>query len=133
MNIPRIMELKMKGYCCSQIIMQMGLEGLGLENEDLIKAMAGLCDGMHRGITCGTISAAVCLLYIIDKEQADRLSDEIWDWFDDSFGSTECDTLIQGNPLMKTQICGNLVENTYLKLVEMLEDNDIGFEAHESY
>ena len=29
--------------------MQLGLEGMGRENEDLIAAMAGLCDGMHRG------------------------------------------------------------------------------------
>ncbi|GAB1475679.1 C-GCAxxG-C-C family protein [Bacillota bacterium] len=133
MNIPRIMELKMSGLCCSQIIMKMGLEGLGRGNEDLIKAMAGLCDGMHKGSTCGTISAAVCLLYMIDKEKAGRLADEIWDWFEDSFGSTECNTLIEGNPLKKTQICGDLVENTYLKLLEIFEDNNIAFDAHESY
>ena len=128
MEISRIMELKLQGYCCSQIIMQLGLEGMGRENEDLIAAMAGLCDGMHRGGTCGTISAAVCLLYLIDREQAGFLCDELFDWFEDSFGSTECDELIESSPLKKAAVCGGLVENTYLKLTEMFEDHNIPFQ-----
>jgi hypothetical protein len=131
MEISRIMELKLQGYCCSQIIMQMGLEGLGRENEDLITAMEGLCGGMHRGSICGTLSAALCLLYLVDKERAEEWSNELFDWFEDSFGSAECDVLIDGNPLNRAVICGNLVENTYLKLVEMFEDNNIDFQSEQ--
>ena len=50
----RMMDLRMKGYCCSQIVMQMGLDHLGKENPDLIATSAGRCDGMYSGKTCGT-------------------------------------------------------------------------------
>jgi hypothetical protein len=129
MAMDRIMELKFQGYCCSQIIMQMGLDGIGKENEDLIKAMAGLCDGVHKGEICGTLSAAICLLYLIDKTEAANLQDEIYDWFEDSFGSVKCEELIKGNPLNKAVVCGGLVENTYLKLVEMLGAHRVDFEG----
>ena len=127
MGVPRILELKLQGYCCSQIIMQMGLEGLGRENEDLITAMEGLCGGMHRGSICGTLSAAVCLLYLVDKEKAEDLSNQLFDWFEESFGSADCHVIIGENPMNKALICGNIMENTYLKLLEMFEDNDIDF------
>ncbi|MDD2214998.1 MAG: C-GCAxxG-C-C family protein [Eubacteriales bacterium] len=127
MDIFRIMELKFKGYCCSQMIMQMGLEGLGKENIDLVDAMAGLCDGMHRGKTCGTLSASFCLLYLADKRQADTMCDELHDWFEELFGNTECDILLEGNPLNKAVLCKEIVEGTYLKLVDMFESYDIEF------
>ena len=52
-----ILDLKLKGYCCSQMIMEMGLRRLEKENEDLVSAMAGLCDGMWSGRVCGILSA----------------------------------------------------------------------------
>ncbi|NLT48873.1 MAG: C_GCAxxG_C_C family protein [Clostridiales bacterium] len=131
MEISRIKELKFQGYCCSQIIMQMGLEGTGRENDDLIAAMAGLCDGMHRGKVCGTLSSAICLLYLVAGNQAGRLCDELYEWFEDSYGSVECDTILKGNPINKAAICGDLVESTYLKLVEMFEDNNIDFQSEQ--
>lgn len=129
MGIAKIMELKLKGYCCSQIIMQMGLEAIGKENDDLILAMKGLCDGMRHGEICGTLSSAICLLYLVDSDRAENLSDELYDWFEDSYGSTGCEEILEGNPLNKSIICGGLVENTYLKLTEMFLDNDIPFKT----
>lgn len=128
MDVVRIMEYKLQGYCCSQIIMKMGLDGLGKENDDLIAAMAGLCDGVHRGEICGTLSAAICLLYLIDKDLAENNCDDLYDWFEDSFGSAVCEKILSGDPLNKAVICGGIVENTYLKLVEILEDNGIPFD-----
>jgi len=96
--------------------MQLGLEGIGKEDPDLIAAMAGLCDGVHRGKLCGTLSAASCLLYLINREKAEwTMNDELFDWFEESFGSTECYDLIDGNPINKpvacklTAICSNLI------------------------
>ena len=128
MDIFRIMELKFKGYCCSQIIMQMGLEGLGKENIELVDAMAGLCHGMHSGKTCGTLSAAFCLMYLADKRQANTMCNELYDWFEELFGSTECDILLEGNPLNKAVLCKEIVEGTYLRLVDMFEFYDIEFQ-----
>lgn len=117
-----IFELKLKGYCCSQIIMELGLRKLEKENPDLIKAMAGLCNGLWQGKTCGILSAAICLLYLADPEEAARFNGSAFsEWFDDAFGSTECDLLMEGNPLNRAEKCPAMLEASFMKLCELLE------------
>jgi hypothetical protein len=77
-----IFELRMRGYCCSQILMELGLRKLGKENPDLVQSMAGLCNGLWRDKTCGILSAAICLLYVaVDDEEISKDLDELYDWF----------------------------------------------------
>lgn len=116
-----IFELKLKGYCCSQIIMELGLRRLEKENPDLIAAMAGLCNGIWLGQTCGVISAAICLFYLADPQQAERYSGDLSDWFDATFGSLTCDELIGENPLSKSEKCPMMLDATFKKLSEILE------------
>ena len=117
-----IFELKLKGYCCSQIIMELGLRKLGKANPDLIAAMAGLCNGLWMGKICGILSAAICLLYLTDPEEAERFNASAFsDWFEDAFGSTECDILIEGNPMNKVAKCPAMLESSFLKVCELLE------------
>ena len=68
----KIFTLKMNGYCCSQIIMEIGLELMDRENPDLVEAMAGLCDGAKCGRICGVVSAANCLMYLADAKNAEN-------------------------------------------------------------
>ena len=118
----RIFELRMKGYCCSQIIMELGLMQMEKENPDLIAAMAGLCNGLQEGKLCGTLSAACCLLYLADPEEAAlRLNTELIDWFQDAFGSLDCEELLEGSSRNKMEKCPLIVENTYKKLEELLD------------
>ncbi|MBR0597933.1 C-GCAxxG-C-C family protein [Sinanaerobacter chloroacetimidivorans] len=117
-----IFEMKMKGYCCSQMIMELGLKKLDKENPDLIAAMAGLCNGVWQGKICGILSAGVCLLYLADAEEAGRTNaDALSEWFYDSFGSTDCDELMEGNPLNKIEKCPVMLEATFQKIEELLE------------
>ncbi len=117
-----ILNYKLKGYCCSQIIMAMGLDKLGKENPDLIQAMAGLCNGVWQEKICGTLSSAVCLLCLADAEEAGKIYiSELTEWFEDSFGSTECSDLISGNPLAKAETCPMIIEATFAKICEMLD------------
>ena len=117
-----IFELRLKGYCCSQIIMELGLRKLGKENSDLIAAMAGLCNGLWMGKICGILSAAICLLYLADPEEADRYNVSAFsDWFEDSFGNTECDILMEGNPLNRVEKCPAMLDSSFLKVCELLE------------
>jgi len=59
----RMMRLSGRGYCCSQILVLLALEGLGRSNRGLVRAMHGLCHGMgHSGEVCGVLSGGVCLL-----------------------------------------------------------------------
>lgn len=117
-----IFELKLKGYCCSQIIMELGLRKLEKENPDLIKAMAGLCNGLWQGKTCGILSAAICLLYLADPEEAERFNGSAFsDWFEDAFGSMECDLLMEGNPLNRVEKCPAMLEASFMKVCDLLE------------
>ena len=119
-----ILELKLQGYCCSQILMALGLRKLGKGNPDLIAAMAGLCNGLWQGKTCGIFSAAICLLYLADPDEAGYKGDVLKDWFEDSFGSQECDQLMEDNPLNKVEKCPAMLEASYLKLCELMEWDD---------
>lgn len=117
-----ILELKLKGYCCSQIIMEMGLARLGKTNEDLVCAMAGLCDGMWQGRTCGILSAGICLLYLADAKEASRNNvAELTDWFTDAFKSTECEELLESKPILKAEKCPMMLEATFQKIEDLLE------------
>lgn len=120
-----IFELKLRGYCCSQIIMELGLRKLGKENPDLIAAMAGLCNGIWQGKTCGIVSAATCLFYLIDPADAERFNVNAFsDWFEDAFGSMECDALMEHNPLNRAERCPAMLDASFLKISEILGWDD---------
>ena len=58
-------KLASQGYCCSQILILMDLMDKGIENHDLIRAMAGLCVGTGgSGKTCGIVTGGACLMGI---------------------------------------------------------------------
>lgn len=117
-----IFELRLRGYCCSQIIMELGLRKLEKENPDLIRSMAGLCDGMWHAKTCGILSAAICLLCLANLEESVQTQiDELYEWFEDAFGSAECDALLGGNPLIKAEKCPMMLEATFNKVSDLLE------------
>lgn len=120
-----IFELKLQGYCCSQILMELGLRKIGKENPDLITAMAGLCNGLWQGKVCGIYSAALCLLYLADPEEASRFNVGAFnDWFEDAFGSLECDVLMEDNPMNKVEKCPAMLEASYLKICDLMEWDD---------
>ncbi len=117
-----ILDLKLKGYCCSQIMMEMGLRRLEKENPDLIGAMAGLCDGMRSGRTCGILSAAICLLSLASPKAAGQsLAEDLTDWFEDAFEALDCRELMAGDPLAKVEKCPMMLEATFQKIEELLE------------
>lgn len=117
-----ILDLKLKGYCCSQMIMEMGLRRLEKENKDLVASMAGLCDGMWSGRACGILSAGICLLYLADpKEASQGLVEDLTDWFEDAFGAIDCGELLASDPLAKVEKCPMMLEGTFQKIEELLE------------
>jgi hypothetical protein len=118
----KIFDLKLKGYCCSQIIMALGLEYLEKENDDLIAAMGAFCVGMEEGKLCGTLAAAACLLFMADGRAAkNELRGELMDWFYDSFGGYDCDDVLRGSEMNKIAICPGMIAGTYEKVCELLE------------
>ena len=47
-DIDQLMALRKQGFYCSQILMLQGLEMMGKDNPDLIRAMHGLAGGLGR-------------------------------------------------------------------------------------
>jgi len=128
-----IMRLTRKGYCCSQILALLMLAEQGKSDPDLVRAMAGLCDGIGgSGDLCGTLAGAVCLLGLCagkgsDEEAADeRLSlmlSELTEWFrertDGPFGGMRCDDILAKSP--DKRACIGLVADTYDQVREILK------------
>ena len=117
-----IFMLKMNGYCCSQIIMELGLKKIGKENPDMVEASAGLCFGAKCGKLCGAVSAAICLMCLADEQAESKgLIQEYIDWFEEGFEALDCEDLLAGDPMAKVEKCPMIVESTLTKLEELLE------------
>jgi hypothetical protein len=117
----KLFEMKLRGYCCSQIIMALGLERLERENDDLIAAMEAFCNGLDEGKICGTLAAAVSLLFVADARAAKaELREALMDWFYDRFGGYDCDDIVQGNEMNKIAVCPGMIAETYEKIRELL-------------
>lgn len=131
-----ILRLAGAGYCCSQIIVQLGLEAQGVENPGLVRAIAGLCHGFPetKGV-CGAATGAACLLAYyggkgtVDEEESDRLPlmlAELSDWFKEysasRFSGITCSDIVEDGEI-DTIICGGLVSECYGKALSILVDN----------
>jgi len=128
----RLFELKQKGYCCSQIIMQLGLEDAGKEdNPDLIQAMSGLCDDLRTGMVCGILSGSACLIALLEPEDSPVLIEELTEWFrgeyEEKNGGITCKDILAGDQLNRTIKCPRMLEATYDMVCEILEAHGYEF------
>jgi hypothetical protein len=128
----RLFELRLKGYCCSQIIMIMGLEDAHRdENPDLIQAVRGLCNGVQTGMVCGILSSAACLLSLLQPENADNLIKDIVEWFKSEYGDSNdgiaCEDILAGDPMKRFTLCPQILAATYDEVWELLEANGYEF------
>lgn len=134
-----IMQLAGQGYCCSQILIILALEGMGRENPDLIRAMSGLCHGMGdcEG-PCGVLSGGVCLIGLYtgkgttDDVPDDRLPlmlENFRDWFTEAvagYGGSTCGAITGGDCHTPDPArCGTLLSQAYARLMDILAENSI--------
>lgn len=132
----RMMELKHKGFYCSQIMMLMALENQEKENPDLIRSMAGLAFGVGIGDVCGALTGGACILSAFagkgteDEEEHFRLMGmlhELGNWFRETYtgeyGGISCDAISEDGSL-RNQRCGGIVSATYQKVMEILRENE---------
>ena len=134
----RVAELALKGYRCSHILVQVGLDAQNKDNPDLLRAMSGLASGMGSGLACGALSGGCCLIGLYaggDGERDDHpslplLLEEYVDWFRDEYtpryGGTDCAQIIERNPQLRGERCPGLILAAVRKACEILEAN--GFE-----
>lgn len=132
-----LFKLAAQGFCCSQILLILGLEAQGQENPDLVRAMEGLCGGFGRaGKTCGALTGGICLLGLqagrgLATEPPIRhlngMVKELVEWFEKEFNSFDCADILDGSldadaayPIK----CGQIVMSVYHKVQEILIANN---------
>jgi hypothetical protein len=136
----RMLQLGQKGYSCSQILLQLGLELRGETDSALVRAMSGLAYGCGTGRgSCGALSGGCCLLALYagkgsDEETASErlplMLQELTEWFAAHTGCGEgemsCETIVgEEGPVAARQRCGALVADTYAKVLDILAAHEI--------
>jgi len=119
----KLFRYRLEGYCCSEMLLQLGLDEKETENPDLINAIKGLCGGLHTGLLCGALSGAACLLSFFEPEKASYMIPALVEWFKECFGSYNCGEIIGDEPISKVEKCPVIVAKTYEKVKELLEEN----------
>lgn len=136
----RAKELFKLGYNCSQSVLGVFCEELGLDFETAIKVSSSFGAGMGRmrevcGAVSGMFMAAGLILYNGDKAQQYRHVQELAKRFRDKNGSIVCRELLQGiesstspNPsernseYYKKRPCVELVEDSVIILEEYIKE-----------
>ena len=126
-DILRLGQMLQSGKCCSQALTALGLELRGETNDQLLSAAASLCLGVRSGLTCGALTGAAMMLALFDPQTAmSEMIPELSQWFKDTYGEayggTDCDSILEGSMANKAMRCPAVVENTYRKARELLED-----------
>ena len=144
----QMFKLTNAGYCCSQIMMKMALDAEEKENVDLLRALNGLCMGIGSAQkTCGVLSGGIAIFGLYAGKGNDTehpkpgfsvMVDEFSEWFEDEFGSTQCQDIIgvcsvtdfQSNQEYRLK-CGDILMKSYEKIQEILQENNFEFGSRE--
>lgn len=129
-----LMELSMRGFECSQILLLLRLEADGEENSGLIRAMGGLSGGMgFSGRACGALTGGACLIgYYAGQGEPDEMPDnrlhemvcELVAWFAEEYGAQygglDCACILGNDISNKKTRCPYIVEGVYFKCMDIL-------------
>lgn len=126
-TIIEILRLGAKGLCCSQIMVQMGLEKKGDDIPELVDAVAGLCGGLHSGLCCGILTGACCLLSMCDKANAkSTMIPRLVEWFQKTYtpqyGDITCKAIVGDSLAHRMERCPRMMAETYDKCRELLAE-----------
>ena len=120
-----INDLKVKGYCCSQLVAIIaGLEPLDEENESLLRSLRGLCIGMYNKKACGALTGGACALSLhLQGNDLTESCRDLTEWFQQRFGSIDCKDFI-GASAGPAMVCMDILKETCEKCLEMLMEMD---------
>ena len=137
----RLLQHHAAGLCCSQIMLALALEEQGRGDADLVRAMAGLCNGLGDCAgPCGVLSGGACLLAsYAAKGAAEETAHERFplmlqtftDWFRETmsgrFGGVTCGEIMGlencGRP--DPQRCGGILAEAYGRCLEILVEEGL--------
>jgi hypothetical protein len=136
----RMIQLAREGYQCSQILMVLGLEARGTDNPDLVRAVGGLAGGCGEGsCTCGALTGASCLVALFAgsgptleqrNENYPKIMKDLVQWFWQTYGfgygGIDCMAIREAEvQLPVKQRCWQIMEDVYLKVIELLAVNGV--------
>ena len=133
----RIMQLGSWGFCCSQILVLLALEDMGLEEPNLVRAMGGLCEGMGQGEVCGVATGAACVLSLYagkgraEEEPLESLPAmlaEFMGWFTErgeSWGGIRCEDITLASGGRNEEHCAGIMQQARETLLGILDVHGI--------
>jgi hypothetical protein len=78
-----------------------------------------------KGALCGALAAAVAVLYVAkDDERAADCQDELMDWFGNSFGGYDCESLARNIDVIREELCPRVILATYLQLRNYIDPDN---------
>ncbi len=139
-ELDQLMALRRQGFYCSQILILQGLEQMGKNNPDLVRAMQGLAGGLgFTGELCGALTGGASLIGLYagkgtpEQEEDPRLIfmvEDLVKWFkveySEQFGGIRCEEILAGAGQNQAKRCPILVAGVLQKVKELLVEN--GFE-----
>jgi hypothetical protein len=129
----KIMEEMYRGHHCSQVMMILSMKMRGIDDPFTIRALGALANGMFAQRTCGTLTGGVCALSSYFARRSGEaepdgykaLAQEFVEWFEKENGGLDCRDLVGNDREKKLQFCPGLMEKSFAKLVEILENHGI--------
>lgn len=147
MNETQIMifELGSKGYSCAQILIIGALRIMGEDDEQLVRAMSALAQGVgNSGQICGALTGGLCVLSLYtakgkDSEQPLKqealLHEALITWFSEAScagGANSCDAILgiedkasSQARAMDTKRCGILLSQVWEQCLRLLQEYGI--------
>jgi hypothetical protein len=120
----RVEQLSIKGLCCAQIVIAIGLEMKEEQNDSLVRAMAGACNGLCAESACGAFIAGACLLALFTNGDVSPLVRRLRQAFESEFSSINCPDLVDIRQVDRRK-CRDITTRTCEICFEILEDNDL--------
>ncbi len=135
----RMLQLSSQGFACAQIMMQLVLDAEEKSDPDLIRTMGALNNGLRdNGLTCGALAGGACVIsYYAGQGETDEQPDPNYDslvqqlyaWFAEEmgarYGGITCPALLGNGLREKSDVCPGIVEETFNKALELLDEHDL--------
>lgn len=129
----QVNQLLAQKFHCSQIMMRLGMDALALEEPNLVKVMTGLAGGLGGcGRNCGALTGGVCMFSLFagrgdaaesSHPELEEMVSEYLSWFEESYGSPNCDDILMGDKGNIPRTCPDLILSAGQKAMEILEDH----------
>ena len=114
-----------QGYCCTSAMVRLFLEQCERENDEMVDAMVGFCDGMYSGQVCGALIGGVMMLSIADRRKSRLTVPVLIRWFDESWSGINCTDVAGEHGERKFEVCSRVICACYMKAMEIMEQFNI--------